>query len=63
MSNEKRELTYMMRKGFKLIKYLSEQFPILDGYEATYRDARLVRIIMNMTDEKFDEIVNSSKPD
>lgn len=48
-----------MRKGEKLIKYLSEKFPVLDRYEVQARDARLVKIIMNMTDEEFDKITKN----
>lgn len=48
-----------MRKGEKLLRYLSNQFPqvVLDRYEVALRDARLIKIIWNMTDEKFDEII------
>lgn len=48
-------------KGERLIKHLSEKFPVLDHYEVLYRDARLVKIIMNMTDEEFNEITYGSK--
>ena len=46
-----------MTKGEKLIKHLSEKFPVLDHYEVLYRDARLVKIIMNMDDEEFNRII------
>lgn len=47
-----------MRKGEKLIKYLSEKFPVLDRIEVPFRDSRICLVIMNMTDEEFEKIID-----
>lgn len=46
-----------MRKGEKLIDYLTKMFPVLDRYEVQGRDARLITLIRNMTDEQFNKII------
>jgi len=50
-----------MRKGERLIMHLSEMFPILDSVDLPSQNRQIVRIIYNMTDEKFDEIINEDK--
>jgi len=46
-----------MRKGERLIIYLSEKFPILDSVDLPAKNTKILRIIYNMTDEKFDKII------
>lgn len=51
----------MTRKAEKLINYLCDKFPVLDNYEEQTRDHVIVMILKEMTDEKFDEILNKQE--
>ena len=48
-----------MRKGEKLVTWLSLKFPVLDSIEVPARDSRLIKIIYFMSDEQFDKIITT----
>lgn len=49
-----------MRKGERLVMHVSDKFPILDSVDLPRQNRQILRVIYNMTDEKFDEIVNKN---
>ena len=48
-------------KGRRLIEYLEARYPILDTVDLPDRDRKILFIIKNMSDERFDSITNPTK--